>query len=539
MKKKVIDFFKIIKNNKQTKALILIGTISLFMFTLGYSLSFYGGSNVKKLINIEVNGLAFNMTTNSGESDDRILHLQAGKLEKFDITLTNLNKVDVKYEITYELCNDSNCTSTSNNIPTNIEVGKSNKDTEINGTIVGYNNNKKISIITTNSSENDYYIKLNLNAGYSWNDLELANQIDNVKSYLDNNVEVIAYVDGIAVNTMPKSCAYSSEVKIYDSTGELTADTLNLNCNYYTSKWSFDFKELSSIPTRIVLNFIKQDISDDMLVKNYPYTTNESSIYNVQADGYYNLEVWGSQGKQTVDFQGFGGYSQGIAYLTKGTTLYIYVGSQGAYPNGGTGYGSCGNNGGGSTHIALDDKKIADYGNASAAKSRVLIVAGGGGGQLYNCSATSGLCTGTECKGGNAGGMQANKGYVILDGSSEGGGQSASGSTKFGVAASTGWDSGGNGGGWYGGANGRFSAGGGGSGFIDSTALASINKRAMFCYGCTQNTTDATFTVNTLGSSDYADKTNCPKGYSTNPVSKCAKAGNGYARITFINSTKI
>ena len=56
---------------------------------------FTGGSN-KKVANIKINDLAFNITTNSGESNDRVLHLQAGKLEQFDIILTNLNKVNIK-----------------------------------------------------------------------------------------------------------------------------------------------------------------------------------------------------------------------------------------------------------------------------------------------------------------------------------------------------------------------------------------------------------------------------------------------------------
>lgn len=540
MKRNLTNFFNLIKKDRQAKTLTIIGVLMLFVFTIGYSLSAFTGSKSTALANIKVKDLAFNMTTNSGTSDDRVLHLQAGKTEKFDIVLTNLNKIDVKYEIIYELCNDSNCNSTSQSIPSDIQVTKLSKDSEIYGTIDGDNSSKAISIITTNNSENDYYIKLNLNAGYSWNDLDLANQINNSKTYLDNDINVVAYVDGNAVSSMPTGCAYTVGVKIYDATGELTADSMKMSCNYYTLKWSMNLNEMSAIPSKIVLSFTKQDIPDDMLVKDYDYTTqNPMYVYDVPTDGYYNLEVWGSQGNQTTTFQGFGGYSQGVAHLTKGQKLYIYLGGQDAFPNGGTGYGNCGQNGGGSTHIALDQKKIAEYTDIATAKERVVIVAGGGGGQLYNCSSTSGLCTKNECIGGNAGGYQALKGYVILDGSSEGGGQAASGNTKFGVAATTGWDSGGNGGGWYGGANGRFSAGGGGSSFIDSTTLASINKRAMYCYNCSTSTDAATLTYDTKVVSSDTDTVNCPDGYSSDAISKCAKAGNGHARITFINNISI
>ena len=101
-----------------------MGIILLFIFTLGYSLSMFTTSQNNKVANIKVNDLSFNITTNSGKSNDRILHLQAGKIEQFNIILTNLNKIDVKYEFTYELCNNQNCTETSNNIPSDISVSK-------------------------------------------------------------------------------------------------------------------------------------------------------------------------------------------------------------------------------------------------------------------------------------------------------------------------------------------------------------------------------------------------------------------------------
>ena len=62
----------------------------------------------------------------------------------------------------------------------------------------------------------------------------------------------------------------------------------------------------------------------------------------------------------------------------------------------------------------------------------------------------------------------------------------------------------------------------------------------MYCYNCTESTDENTYTINTFGSSDLTDKENCLNGYSEEPISKCAKAGNGYVKITFlrlVNST--
>ena len=78
--KKLTKFFNLIKENKQTRILSLMTIAMLFIFTIGYSLSMFTGGSNKKVVNIKVNDLSFNITTNSGESNDRILHLQAGKL---------------------------------------------------------------------------------------------------------------------------------------------------------------------------------------------------------------------------------------------------------------------------------------------------------------------------------------------------------------------------------------------------------------------------------------------------------------------------
>ena len=58
----------------------------------------------------------------------------------------------------------------------------------------------------------------------------------------------------------------------------------------------------------------------------------------------------------------------------------------------------------------------------------------------------------------------------------------------------------------------------------------------MYCFDCQEalNLPDdeAIFTVSTTGTSAYKNTGECPDGYSLEPVSKCAKAGDGYVRIT-------
>ena len=249
MKQQLTKFFSLIKNDKQTRFLTIITILLLFIFTLGYSLSMFNGSNVKEAANINVNGLSFNITTNSGETDDRVLHLQAGKTEQFNVVLTNLNKVNTKYELIYELCNDSKCTSTSKAIPNTITVVKEEESTEISG-IINSNNNKEIVIVTNNTSSTDYYIKLNLNAGYEWNDLALTKQIN--KSSGGNATQIIAYVDGKEVTSFPDTCNYIAEIKGYNGSTEVKLENAKVTCDFKTKKWATYYIGHAS---KIVINF--------------------------------------------------------------------------------------------------------------------------------------------------------------------------------------------------------------------------------------------------------------------------------------------
>ncbi len=251
--KKLTKFFNLIKENKQTRILSIMTIAMLFIFTIGYSLSMFTGGSNKKVANIKVNDLSFNMTTNSGTSDDRVLHLQAGKLEQFDIILTNLNKVNIKYEIIYELCNDQDCTSTSKDIPKDLLVYKEKEDTNINGSL-DINKSNSIRILTQNKSSNDYYIKLSLNAGYSWNDLDLIGQIKDVIS-INQDIDIIAYVDGKEVSDLPTTCFYTSTSKAYKNNAELADTTVTFNCNYVSNSWSYAVDNIKNLPDKIIVNF--------------------------------------------------------------------------------------------------------------------------------------------------------------------------------------------------------------------------------------------------------------------------------------------
>ena len=301
--------------------------------------------------------------------------------------------------------------------------------------------------------------------------------------------------------------------------------------------------------------------------------------YEAICYGRYKLEVWGAQGgNASSKIGGYGGYSEGVVLLSEGDKLYINVGEMGDTIYGVTGTGTASYNGGGTpalytegasiysgggggaTHIAKVSGELKDLSsykgtlvdNAYYVSENILIVAAGGGGAGYYDYTNNG-------NGGSGGGMRGVNGASLWNAYGTGASQTAggkfsyntsSGNGVFGRGATNGEGVGGykyggaGGGGFYGGgANGggnHTNGGGGGSGYIASSSLIQntseniINK--MYCYECEESNNLKTYTVSTYGTTSHAAERNslCPNGFSSKPVSECAKEGNGYVRITYL-----
>ena len=326
----------------------------------------------------------------------------------------------------------------------------------------------------------------------------------------------------------------------------------------------------------------KQYVSNDIapgtqIAFSYVAHEDREQVFSIPKTGYYKLEVWGAQGGKATNLQGgYGGYSSGFVKLTMGQILYINVGKQGSdsvaevvkvntggYNGGGNGKvhrnysGTSASGGGGATHIALKSGTLASFDADSDGVADsdefgdILIVAGGGGGSYMDTDVSgydslgghgggatgsnalqTGLCT-SDCISYSypSGGTQTSGGLGVTTWDTG----STSSSTyvgKFGLGASGTNSYGGGGGGFYGGASGQYNGGGGGSGYIRNSKLLS---GVMYCYDCTEDGNDGTRTISTTGSN--RDTNNCPSNYSSSALSNCAKAGSGYAVITYIGES--
>lgn len=280
------------------------------------------------------------------------------------------------------------------------------------------------------------------------------------------------------------------------------------------------------------------------LDKTFDYTGSEQT-YTVKLDGKYKLEVWGAQGGSynSEYYGGYGGYSVGTIELKKNQMIYVYVGGQGTILNdnsdyipGGFNGGGRGANkdanvistsGGGATHVATKSGLLSSL---EGYKDNILIVSAGGGGTSYQSGTYSGVggsgggyigsdgtntmtdykpgAGGTQSSGGNSGGGVANN-------------QERGTSGSFGQGGNGNYYSGGGGAGLYGGGASNQSGAGGGSSYIGNSLLS---DKSMYYYcssSCNTSTAASTKTVSTTCVDETAKK-------------NCAKLGNGYVKITYV-----
>lgn len=280
------------------------------------------------------------------------------------------------------------------------------------------------------------------------------------------------------------------------------------------------------------------------LDKTFDYTGSEQT-YTVKLDGKYKLEVWGAQGGSynSEYYGGYGGYSVGTVELKKNQMIYVYVGGQGTiltdnsdYIPGGFNGGGRGANkdanvistsGGGATHVATKSGLLSSL---EGYKDNILIVSAGGGGTSYQSGTYSGIggsgggyigsdgtntmtdykpgAGGTQSSGGNSGGGVANN-------------QERGTSGSFGQGGNGNYYSGGGGAGLYGGGASNQSGAGGGSSYIGNSLLS---DKSMYYYcssSCNTSTAASTKTVSTTCVDETAKK-------------NCAKLGNGYVKITYV-----
>ena len=482
-------------NMKKKDIIITISLIILAIITIiaSFSYAFLYKEEGYDNVSMQVGTLNYNLSSTLLTNNS--ISLESNEKARLNIEIESLNNINTKYQLYYQ---------TTNN---NIEIGYV-SDNSLPEGIINANSKKTVTVIIKNKTSSNATITFGVEGGFITNDISL-----------ELNKLALVQIENYTSN----SCA------------------LALNTVY-----DFDYNGTDG-------------------------TDGSEQVFNVPCNGVYKLETWGAQGgnASSTYIGGYGGYSVGLIKLRRSTNLYINVGGQGStnhnsktnggYNGGGytheTRNDTYEGSGGGATHIALtsgvlsllQEFKGELIDNKYYSSKNILIVAGGGGAGSYY---TSG---GFDGKGGSGGGYIGVNGYFDTHNHYGNGGTQISGGASnvdsYGITSSypSGFGFGsyadgknlsvgtsGGGSGFFGGGAGVHSGAGGGSGYI---ANENLIDKMMYCYDCQESSETELFTVNTIGTSNLKDLTNCPNGYSDEPVSKCAKLGNGYARITFLSET--
>ena len=295
-------------------------------------------------------------------------------------------------------------------------------------------------------------------------------------------------------------------------------------------------------------------------------TTNNQTVWTYSANqkyekftapytGTYSVQLWGAQGSTRSNAGGKGAYTSGEITLTKGTTLYVYVGTMPTAPytiynGGGAGWAA----GGGATDIRVTPtSQLTGWNEAVSLKSRIMVAAGGGGGSKFNAGGAGGglAADNTSGRGIAYGGTQVAGGSGAT--STHNGGPGSFGIGGTGTSGHDGYSAGG-GAGWYGGGGGGVDGGSdddgggaGGSSYIsghegciavtsNGTAKTSTYSDVSDSVSYTGYRFMHTVMIDGAGYSWSTTKSSASSGMPTYDglSTMIGNTGNGYAKITYL-----
>ncbi len=298
----------------------------------------------------------------------------------------------------------------------------------------------------------------------------------------------------------------------------------------------------------------------------YGYT-GDVQTFTAPQNGTYKIELWGAQGgSYNTVIGGKGGYTAGEINLTKGETLYVYVGGEGSDTAGGYNGGGMkvvrtqpSTGGGGATDIRLTS---GTWNDTASLASRIMVAgAGGGAGQGDGRSfyAPSRLGAGGGLIGETGATTVASSFGITYSGT--GGSQTIGGKQVENDYITGGFGyggdatikptcCGGNGGGagYYGGGSSTrgHNAGGGGSSYISGytgcvaiTSASSLTPRGDSSgTACADGTTDVTCSYHYSGKKFM--NTIMKAGNDTMPTydgssTMTGNPGHGFAKITLVS----
>ncbi len=283
---------KDILKNKRFLYFGMLSIIVLFCIILNATFSAFTQSTTKQAANMIVNELSYTILPNG--NSDYVLLTSNHYIDYYNVQLESNNSFNTKYEITYEVCSDKNCTSTIAK-PANFEIYYSSKTQDRISDTIESNGNKIIRIVVVNDSDNDYYYRLGVNSGYAHNALTLIGNIHDV--FDENDLIVKTYINDTLNEDFPTTENYETFVECTDRLGNPRSTTGTVTWD--GSKWVLSVTNLTETQTYCNVYF---EIKYKLQI-NYINTSTNSPI----TDPYIGYYLYGE--RYNVPTPTFTGYN--------------------------------------------------------------------------------------------------------------------------------------------------------------------------------------------------------------------------------------
>lgn len=370
MKNKIVKVLQ----NKRARYLLVSFVLVLFCLALNIAFSAFTSTAGGVAANLNVKNMTYSVKID-GTAGTIVKATKSG-LTKINTTFTATNSTASKYELSYDVCSDSTCSSTISK-PSTLTVQYSSRTTDAYTGTITATGTVNIRVIITNNATSDVYIRLKMNAGYTHNTLVLDKKVTG--PYNEDDLTIYSYVNGKLSSSFPTSENYGASVSCEIDGGGTSNATGT--AAWDGSKWAVSVTGVDTGRTVCNVNFVPE-VTIAYSGAEVTRTINEAGTYRITVTG-----AAGSQGNKygntsTTVAGGKGAQIYGDFTFAKGDVLYINVGGMGTTTSGTAADGASGAGGGGTFVF----KKVSSITNSNiqvtknSAYYEVLIVAAGGGG---------------------------------------------------------------------------------------------------------------------------------------------------------------
>ena len=437
-----------------------------------------------------------------------------------------------------------------------VEKGRTSQEVYGIGTITSVSGKNTITL-TVVSEDGQYTTNYTLNIYREHSSKLKSLVIDDYNIEPEFDPETYTYT----VSIMSTALSVNIDAVAYDEEATVTLKGFGYVSTSKTG--TITVTEPNSGTTTYTINVVKEGAP---AITDYSYSyTGGYQTFTVPATGFYQIELWGAQGGNSVGNNsktcsnnrgkaygggcgGFGAYTSGVIKLNKDDTLYVYVGGRGLDAKAGNNRAGGWNGGGSSTYDHSDNEASGSGGGATdirlvptssttawnefnSLKSRIMVAAGGGGGSDVYVGGNAGTLTSTKTRFSNI--ATQTTGYAFGYGESS-------------VYRKSNIDVAGAGSGYFGGYSTAASSGNYGNYGQTGTGGSSYVSGCSGCIAIDEASTSQSNLIFTDSSEHYsgyvftdismlAGGSSMPTtstGYSVGNVS------NGYARITLVSKSQ-